>query len=534
MNALVDTRRGAGGRVVTFKLGGPMVTVAAALLLALVIQAFVGTEQDAFNWSAASAVVTLLMLGYCLRPSLFGRFPISTFAIVGFNAVTLAIPLVVQSATGRSFLYNLYDPGDTFVWIYLTSAVLVGTHWLYSTALVLNKPGQFVARNIFAPFGVFRMPSTAEIWGLGFVGFLTTLISWGLNPSAIEYGDVGGKALQSFFLFIAFPLLIPLRGLFAGRAVKTTPFTLALLGPYFGAVVLLGIAANQRTLFSFVAIGIPLAMLLLSQMGRLRLSGRTKLAIVALAVVAVPLFKTFGDLATAMTMVRGAKFSVSGADYLERTIEQMGDPEAIARYRRYEEQDSSASIGYNDEYIKAELVNRLVFTKYTDLTMNVSARLGPDGRGAMKQDLLTRLPLFLPTPIAAFFGFNFDKKNFEYSSGDLYESMANHIELGSMLTGSTVTYAKDAFGSAWIILMPLVFLLMFNGFDSLSLTVGRQQILAPVIYVMLYSLFAHGCINDNVAQLIADSTRNILQQAALYAVTLMLIRFLLGFVRTRA
>ena len=534
MSALAGPRRTAQRHRLTFKVGGPVLALAGVLLIALIAQAVVASETDAFNWSAASAIVILFVLGYCLRPGLFQRFPLSTLALVGFNATTLAIPLIVQSATGHSLLANLRDPDDTFPWIYLTSLVLVGTHFAYTSISALHRPGQFVARHVFARFGLFRMPSNTEIWILGMIGFAATVVSWGTNQGAIEYGDVSGKVLQGFVLFVAFPLFIPFRGMFADRNVNMGSLSVPLLGLYFGAIVLLGMAANQRLLFSFATIGIGLATLMMSLMGRLRLSGRTKLAALALVAVAVPVFGTFEDLATAMTMVRGAKGSISGAEYLQLTLEQMGDKPAIQRYREYDEKDTAESINYNETYLSAQLLNRLVFTKYTDLTMDASTRFGSRERDLMRADVWSRLAAILPTPIASAFGLQVDKRLLEYSGGDLYQNFAYGTSLGSALTGSSITYSRDAFGSAWLPFVVLIFLLSFNSYDSLFLVAGQRRVLAPLAFIMLFTLFAHGYIDDNSVALILGATRGLLQQVGTYVVTMALIRTLLSFQRPAA
>ena len=220
------------------------------VIVVLVVQALVGTEPQALAWSFAASIASLVTLAYCLRPGLFERFPLSTFALLGFGTVMLALPLVAQSASGRSLLYNLHDPEETFGWTLATLALLVTAHALYVQLSLFNAPGRWLAQRVFAPLGLFRTPSTVELWALGTIGFVATAFSQVILAGQIEYGDVQGKALAGFVDFINFPFLIPFMGMFAGRKLKTSRVSLILLPLYLLLVIVLSLAINKRAAFA--------------------------------------------------------------------------------------------------------------------------------------------------------------------------------------------------------------------------------------------------------------------------------------------
>ncbi len=528
MNALVDPRREASRR--RRRLFQFLVP---ALLLSLLIQALVGTEQDNLAWSAASAGVILLTFAYCFRPGLFDRYPLSTLAILGFDAVMLSIPLAGQSATLHPLLYNLYEPQDTFLWTYATHAVIIAAHAAYDRLAVLNAPGRWLARRVYAPLGLFTMPSSFELWMLGGLGFLATLLSQVLYVGDIEYGDVGGKALGGLFSFLTFPFLIPFRGLFVGRKVAASPLSVLLLVGYFFAVVILAIAINKRFAFSLVGMTVLLAFALLGAMGRFKLSSRAMIGGALLVVASVPVLGALEDLTTAMEIVRGAKGSASGLEYLSQTLDEMGDKAAIERWRRDNDASVSSSLSYSDAYLSSNFLNRLIYLKYTDITMVESQHLSDRERSVLQDDLHTRLLAFLPTPIASLLGINVDKRSMEYSVGDLYENFYSGMPPVSFLTGSSITHSKDVFGSAWLPIMFLIFLLCFNSADALTTRYRGIMIFSPVAFAALYTVFGHLYIEDNVTAMTGRAFRDFPQTAMLYIIISQLLRLVLAMGPTR-
>lgn len=499
------------------------------LVVSLIVQLLVGTEPNAFIWSAAAAGTILLTIGYCLRRGPFDDFPLSTLALVGFNTITLDLPLLVQSLTGRSFLYNLHDPDETFTWILLTHAVLVGTHFLYTALRPLHRPAQILARRVFAPLTLFRTPTAIELWALGFVGLVATIFSLIVFVADIQYGDVGGKALSGFLYFTAFPFLIPLRGAFGGRKVPTSPITPPLLVLYFTIVVIVGIATNKRLTFSFVAETVLVAALLLSAMGRLVTTNRFKLVVGTSLLLSLPLFGLFENLTTAIEMSRGAaRTSVSGTANIDATLQALGDQAAIDRYRRDNEETGESSIAYSEDYLSSPILNRLVYTKYTDITMTASRTLTDSQRATLQYDAIERLKGILPTPIAHQLGIGLDKSAIEYSTGDLYESFASGRPPDSFLTGSSITQSRDVFGRFWLFTWFGLFLLLFNACDSLTLANAKGVVISPLAFALLFTIFTHTLIDDNFVALFSVATRDLLQNVLFYLVTITLIRFVVG------
>ncbi len=524
MNALVDTRREARRR------GRMLRIVAPVVVLALVMQLVLGTEPDALLWAAASAAVVLLTLAYCFRPGLIERLPLSTVVLIGTDSVLLGIPLVAQSLCGRSFLYDLHDPAPTFIWIFLTHAVMVGTHAVYAALPALRQPARVLAMRVFAPLTIFRTPTQAELWILGAIGLGATLYTQVSYVNAIEYGDVGGKALAGFSYFSVFPFLIPFRRLFSGGKGLDTLSALPALVAYFGVVLVVALATNKRLTFSFIGLSLIVTVMLFSAMGRLKLSNRAKITIAAVLLVSAPVLGFFENLATAMEMVRGAKGSLSGLGYINATVDQLGDQASIDRWRKDNEAQQSGALDYTEDYIPITLLNRLVFLKYTDLTMTASEYVGDPQRALLKQDFVTRVEALLPTPVAQALGINIDKLSMEHSAGDIYQEVASGHEGASFLTGSSVTYGRDVLGRFWLPGMALIYLLVFNAFDSLVISVRGRLVIAPVAILFLFNLFIHGGVNDSIADLIGDATRGLLQNVILYVVVVTVIRVLLSLI----
>lgn len=489
------------------------------MIVVLVSQALLAPEPGALAWTLFAALATLITVGHCLRQRTIGEYPMSTLAVLGFNAGALSIPMIAQSLSGRSVFFNLDVPELTWRSLVAVQLLLVATHYLYVKWAGLNRIADHIANKLYRPLGIFSPTTELDLWILGFIGMGATWASRILYATSIEYGDVGGKFMQGLVFFIAFPFFIPFRGMFLHRKVAVSSVTLGFLAAYFVLVVLTAVAANVRIIFSFVGVDLLVATALLMAMGRLRLSSRAKLTVASIALLSLPVVDAFDDLATAMELAREQRGTVGGQTYIVRTYAAFQDKPTLERYREFNE-DGAGTIVYSEAYIKSKFLNRLAYVKPTDLTLDASGRLAPSQRDAVRQDFVVRVQAVLPTPIAAALGIKLDKSALEYSVGDLYQNLVYGRELGSFLTGSNVTNAQDIFGKFALPALGMMSILIFIFADSLRSRAAGFVVISPVAFILLSTIFTRSLNSDSTAALIGgirDTIQNVLIFAVLRA-----------------
>lgn len=506
---------------------GRRVLMGAALasLVALLIQMLIQPDVTNIFCASASAVATVLTLGYCFQEGLFERFALSTYMVVGYNLTTLSVPLFFQSMDGKPISYNLTSPDATFRALVAFQLLIVVAHFLYTRIGLLRKPGEFIATRILAPTGFFRTPTANELWVLGGIGLVATWVSRIILRGEVEYGDVGGKFLQSLMLLILVPYMIPFRSGFLKVRVATSRGAATALGVYTGIVLITAMGLNQRVAFASVAFTVIALAFLMLTLRRWRISQRMSMLLVVGSILAIPLFSMAQDLTTAMAMARQVRGEGDVSLLIQTTVSNFNDKSALSEFRRREDvQAGKGYIGYSDIYLESPLFKRLVFTKVTDITLSESRQMSAYQRHLIREDFTRSLLAMLPTPVASMFGIEIDKSTGEYSVGDLYEYLANGRQVGSFLTGSTVTHALDLFGIWWVPAMFLIYVLTFALADSMTLRTSRGLIIAPVAITVIYQLVALTMVNDSVATIIIRDTRLYVQNLVVFMGLTVIVR----------
>jgi hypothetical protein len=410
----------------------------------------------------------------------------------------------------------------TFQLTIVLQATLIAAHFLYTQLPALRAPGETISRRVFHPLGLFRMPSQAELWGLGIVGLVSLTISRILLAGEIEYGDVGGKLIDSFVFYQVAPGLIPFRGMFAGRKVVNHPLTGVGLAVYFGLVVVAAAALNSRGSFAQIVFSFGLALILMIALQRIRI-GRKAITRGFLAIlIGLPLASMAQDLSSAMLAVRNERAQLSTSQLLARTFEAFNDKENLARLNQGQAQLSGTF--YSEYYITNSFFQRLTYTKYTDVQVNAASRFGETEHAAVREEFWLQLQSSLPTPLLRLFGSSLDKADLYHSGGDFYDHLAYGTGYGGFKTGSSIVDSKAILGVFWVPGMLLVFLLVFNVIDSFALRQNGFVILSPIVFIQLYVIFTHATVGDSLRVIIDQCGRGFVQSVVIYIVLITVIR----------
>jgi len=495
-------------------------SVSLAAIALTIAQAWIDPSGTNVYCAALCATATAITVLYTVRRPLLNRFPFSTLAVLGFCVTTYSLPLVAQTLNGKPLIFNLISPKAAFNATIAFQAVILVAHVTYTHSRTCRASSQWIAQRVLRPLWIFRVPKAAELWLLGVMGLAATWISRILYVNEVHYGDVGGKFLQALVPFIVAPLLIPLRGAFAGRPLRGSPFTLPALGVYFLVVVATAIAFNARAIFAVVLFTEILAVGLLLAMGRIKLSRRSWIALAVALLLAAPVATAGQHLATAMQIARGMRGSADPGVIATETLRALKDPEELERWRKAELAKTVASgySGYSEIYLDSEFLQRLTYTKYTDLTVTASLQLAEYQRNNIRDLSVKQIVSILPTPLIKALGFHLDKSDIGFSTGDVYAEYAFNEQPGGQRSGSTITNTMDILGPMWPPVVFLIYVVIFMLLDTYSLSNNGTPVLSAIGFILLYDIFARALIYDSFRNLIDVMTRTYLQSLVVYTV----------------
>lgn len=498
-----------------------LLSISAFLAITLVgAQAIIEPSATNIYCSVISAIAASVTFVHCLRHDIVQRFPVSSFAVMGFSVTTYALPLAAQTFSGRPLIYNLLVPQETFNASVAFQAVILAAHLTYANVALLQRPSQWLARNVLRPIWIFRTPRSVEFWALGLMGMGATWISRIMFGDAVEFGNVGGKFLQALTPFIVAPFFIPLRSYFLDRDVPDSPLNKPLLIGYFGLVLITAVFFNARAVFAIILFTVGLSIFMMMAMKRLTFSSRTKGLLMIGVILCIPLASAAQDLATAMQVGRLLRGKADPAEIAMETFRAFGDKERLEAVRRDEASMTMESGygGYSEIYLESEFFQRLTYTKYTDLTMAASINLADFQRDAIKRDAYESIVSILPTPLITMLGLDVNKANRDFSTGDVYANLAFHQELGGYRTGSTITNTIDILEMLWPVVVFLICLVLFIQFDSYGLMVNGRVQISAIAFILLYEIVARGLVYESFRSLIDNMTRAYIQAILVYTV----------------
>ena len=524
MSAAVARYSGRGSAARPLLLAGSFFIV-----LLVLVQAILEPSLNNVVSSVLVAFSTVVTFAYCGQTRMLHRFPLSTLSIVGFNVTTHSLALVAQTLYGRALVYNLQWPLQTFRLTIILQLVLLGSHFVYTNASTVNNVSQVLARRVLRPLWCFRVPTVAELWLMGGLGTIAIWIAQVLFAREIEYGDVGGKLLLSLTPYQVAPAFILFRKAFMKADVPVSRSSYTLLAIYFGSVLLSALALNSRGAFSAILFDILIALALAVAIDRIRINQRARTFGLVALLLAVPLISLAQDLSTAMIVVRNERGGLTTGQLIAATAQAFGDKDALARQNAAEQTTSGTF--YSEYYISSPFLQRLTYTKYTDIQVNASRRFGDTQLQAIKDDFKSQLMSSLPTPLLKVIGSDIDKNDLYYSNGDLYDQLAFGAGTGGFKTGSAIVNSRDVLGAWWIPGMIGIFMLTFIVSDSFSLATRRGIILSPLSFILLYTTFTHVTIAESLRVIVDQCLRGFIQTIFLYVLVTLLVRSALALIR---
>lgn len=482
-------------------------------VLSLVVQLTISPTADNVAAASCAAAASLMTFFYLFgRPSAMARHPLSSTALLGLNVSSLSGALIYQSAVLTPLTTNLANPVRTFAYLGLFQITLVASHLTYSHAVFISRVRSGLSSNVIARLGLFRVPTSRELWLLGVIGLGGI---WIFHTGAPGYGDVGGKFAAGLMPLAYAPMLIPFLP-YLGAARQRTSSGIWPVAVYVAALMAAGLISNRRTTFAEAFIILVLVFLLLHVSGALRV-GRKFFIIAAVCVIpAVVALGYISDLGTAMIMVRSQRSEVVGVDLLRLTLRQFNDRKAVQAYKqRYV--DSPTPGGYSEYYISNLIFARLITVKFDDTMLGYANLLSPGQREVIVTVSRQKLVALLPTPAIQLLGLDVHKSDLEFSMGGAIFNLATGTPWGYYKVGSITAHGLILFGPFFYLIVFLVAPIVFLTADAFTRFTGNGLRYAPFALVFIYSFWTM-FYGDSLISIMEFMLRSLPQSVLIFAV----------------
>lgn len=479
------------------------------------VQWFLGDTFANFFCSTIAILTAVATILYTFRVQRFRRAPLSCLMLLGFNVSALSGALVIQSVGLRSISYNLDSPLRTFTALAATQFLAIGVHYLYMRSRLLQALRTAFTRRVCRPIGLLEPPSSLQLWILGLIGCLATVLSARNYTEGVKFGDASTKFAVAYVPFAVAPFFIPMRAYLFGQSTSRSRGNWLFLAGYALLLISVAIVNNSRGTFSagFLTTGLCFLVAVLS--GNLHLTWRKTFGGVGVLCLIIPVFIGLSDLATAMVIARDERSTVSPTELIEITLSNFQNKALLAERRR---RDAVVEGGeYNENYVDNPLFARFVYTKFVDVNLTNALSLSDTQAQEVRERSWNRVLAILPTPILNTLHIDVDKSDLGYSSGDIYSYIAHGRELGSYTTGSEVPDGLTIFeGLFWpvLALMIVVQFVLYDGF-SVADAMGRLNVSAAGL-INVVPIFTLGIMQESVADQVSAIVRGVPQLILLY------------------
>ncbi len=506
-----------------------LLSLMALATLALAAQMVI--DFSAVNIGSACIVFasSIAMLLYLLWTPALHTHPLSTFALFGFCVTTQMGALLGQTVFGTSLAQNLRQPLETFATLAGFQVIALLAHMLYRWFLHPAPPPSPVAaplvaspsliRQLLGKLGLYEAPPTSALWLMGYVGLFAFLISGGSEGTF-------RKVLDGMRFLTWAPFLIPMYLIQVGPAYcRPRRQYLHLLG--FGSlVILLGLAANVRSIMLSGFVTIALFALLTALRSQKPVSGRRCLQLgllgLVLGAVAIPMT----DLATAMVVARKVRGGVSAVDMVKETLYYFQRPELLAQQERMQ-RDAATLDKYDEYYFENPLLARLMETKFHDNSLYFVSRFSQSDTARLAQTSVDLMWSILPNPALKALGVDVNKRDLEFSMGDYLSHLSQGGPLGGYRTGSMLAQGLALLGIGFAVVYFFACLGVFALLDLLSYRQRSGQVLLSTVGMLsIWKIFQYGLTADALHAWVSLVFRELPQQVFFFVVITTFVRCL--------
>lgn len=496
------------------------------LYLAILIELCFFPSWANFCGCLMALICWLVFSSFFLKRNIIVKYP---FAFTMYLSMFMYryLPLIATLIEGKPITYGLQLPYYTFFLETLLFLISSLAFHMASNNKQLSATNNYIQRAFYS-LGFFSITSPFVIWSLGFIGLTAKLYLFTIQN--IEYGDIDGKFLSGITYLMYVPLCLFFPALFKPAAIEKTSLKNKKIWIYWGVLFILSLATNSRQAMLAPIATIGLLFLLYICKYNIKIQSiLSPIKLITFLIILIFGINFLSDISLAMLYNRGIRSEVSKSKLLKKTMLTLQDKELMQNIRKqkaalYNDKVQKYSDGWNENYIDNFVLNRYCNIRITDQTLYYALRI--KNNKEMIQNFSDQLIAQLPTPLINKLGFHLNKKNMEYSRGDLLYAIAAHSPI---FAGYRVTsHVADGIATFGLLYFPIQFFLFWGVFKLLNSFVyydKKRNIPIYSIYA-LASIFtflgmfrnANGCLSD-----ISYILRRFLQDGFTFAIILFLV-----------
>jgi len=395
-------------------------------------------------------------------------------------------PLFGTLVDGNPISFNLIFPIRTFLLQLLLFCCVSLVFYLYIKQPYRNN----VLRVGLYRFGFFNVKKSF-LWFSGFVGIVVQLLS----HSHAAYGDVVAKFLVGVTFCQYFPIIMLFPSLLN---IHITNKEKKYLIVYIIFVFLISLTYNSRTLIITPICLVALLFFLYLSYDKIYLFKKINItSFVVLCLVSAFFIKILSNISDAMLSVRG---EVRGAtlkgermsriDVLFLTMSNYSDDE-----KDVEEDAINTQIDYTDgwseQYMSNFMFNRFGNMLVVDETLYYVDKVGY-GNDMIFDSFINRVLCLFPTPFLELCKINIDKRDFEYSSGDILYLLGSKTKGFALGTYRVTSLVADGLATFGYVSFPIIMVLLYISFyllDSFTLQVNGKFYYSCLGLVNVFDFF---------------------------------------------
>ena len=490
------------------------------LLVVITILAF--CAQLFIDFSTINVATSSIILFSGLSTILYFRWtksldthPLSSFAIFGFCITSILGALLAQSASWTSVSGDLWQPLVTFVTLSSYQAIAIIAHCFYrliDNSKLTENPG--LVRKVFEVLGVYDTPSVYVLWLVGIFGLFCVLLAF-IFPVA------------NGFSYLAWtPFLIPIYRAQNGKAYCNIRLNYIFLVLHSIIIALIAILFNTRGIMFSGYATLALLFLLSAMLSKKLINATILFRFAIVLVIGLAMAIPASNMATAIALSREGRGKMSPIKIFKNTFENFNSPEKLEKFSQRRMIESMRS-AYDEKYIANPVVARLVTTKFHDNAIYYAGKVSDKERETLTKVTQDFFWTLMPQPFLDLLKIGINKKDYQFTMGDMLANFVAGVPLNSYRTGSIFGQGFVIFGNLFLVVYFALCFILFASIDIFSKRLANGVVLLSVIGMLnLWPNFIFGVTSDSFLALLSGVFRGIFQSVLLYFIAFSIAKFI--------
>ena len=492
------------------------------LLITSIIEAVSFPQLENIYGCFTFIIVWILVKQYVFVDEKLKHCFLPTVIMFGLAFCFFFMPLIITLIEGKPLTFRFQVPYSTFSFQLLNFVMLFSAYMLCIRTYNENN----LLKRIWESLGYFEPPTNKQLWCMGIIGLLSTIIMLGIQgteDAEVENLGMTGHLLYFLRSYSSIPVLMMFPVMYGGKE-KYNKTRIML---YVLFVALLGVATTRRSMMFGVFAIIVTVYLIKNFLYRDTIKISRKMAI-GVVLGGYLITGPMADMAMAMILNRYKVEGETASNTFADIIDLYNDKERL--HNTYllmiSDRDNYGdnNLGWSEYYVDNIFLDRFCNIRVCDATIFYAQKLGYDNSD-MHKYFSNQVLFLLPTPILKFFGINVNKFELQYTPGDLMSTNALGLRtqyFGYRVAGD-VGIGLYLWGMSYFFIAFFLYYALFYFMSSLVKHSPGLVIPMPILGV-LWSYFIYLNNSIGIIKIISYLLRSGWQLVGIYCLFFFLIR----------